>query len=431
MRELHLFAGAGGGILGGRLLGHRIVCAVEIDHYCQQVLLQRQRDGVLPWFPIWDDIRTFNGRPWRGLVDVVCGGFPCQDISVAGKGKGIKGERSGLWSEMARVICEVQPPFIFVENSPMLRTRGLYKVLGDLAKMGYDARWGVLGADDTGAPHQRKRMWVVAHADGFDRRDIPGEPRPMGADGSRLQTVGRQSAAEPGQPGQGRQTVSSTAYPHTDMFGRLYGQAPVSPAEAGVDAQCDAGPAGGAGAEMADAIGEGLPGSEQPGVSGDGQEGSSRSTAERGRLWWAVDPADLCDADHDGQPASEEHEGAGTRDGGAPEQVEARQPQGPGRERQELADALRPGFQEEGAEQQAEGTSGEGGMGAAEGAAQPDMGGVADGLACWLDFASAAFGGPVPRLAEGIPRRTDRIKALGNGQVPACATKAWEILARW
>ena len=164
LREMHLFAGAGGGILGGLLLGHVPVCAVELEEYPRRVLLQRQRDGILPWFPVWDDVRTFDGKPWRGRVDVVCGGFPCQDISSAGKGAGIDGERSGLWSEMARVICEVRPRFVFVENSPMLTSRGLGRVLGDLATLGFDARWGVLGADDAGAPHIRKRIWILANA---------------------------------------------------------------------------------------------------------------------------------------------------------------------------------------------------------------------------------------------------------------------------
>jgi len=163
MNELHLFAGAGGGILGGYLLGHRCVCAVEIEEYPRKVLLQRQLDGILPKFPIWDDITTFDGKPWRGVVDVVCGGFPCQDISCAGKGAGIEGERSGLWGEMSRVIDEVRPQYAFVENSPMLTSRGLGRVLGDLAEMGYNARWGVLGADDVGAPHKRKRIWILAH----------------------------------------------------------------------------------------------------------------------------------------------------------------------------------------------------------------------------------------------------------------------------
>jgi len=164
VNELALFAGAGGGILGGHLLGWRTVCAVEFAEYPRKVLLARQRDGLLPVFPIWDDVRTFDGKPWRGRVDIVSGGFPCQDISAAGGGAGLDGERSGLWAEMARIICEVRPGFVFVENSPMLTIRGLGTVLGDLAKMGFDAKWGVLGASDAGLPHKRERFWMVAYA---------------------------------------------------------------------------------------------------------------------------------------------------------------------------------------------------------------------------------------------------------------------------
>ena len=170
MNELALFAGAGGGILGGKLLGWRTVCAVEWEAYAASVLCARQNDGALPAFPIWDDVRTFDGRPWRGIVDVVSGGFPCQDISAAGKGAGIEGERSGMWTEMARIIGEVRPRFAFVENSPMLTSRGLGRVLGDLAALGYDARWGVLGAVDAGAPHKRDRIWIVAHSDLHEHR---------------------------------------------------------------------------------------------------------------------------------------------------------------------------------------------------------------------------------------------------------------------
>jgi len=162
MNELALFAGAGGGILGGHLLGWRTVCAVEWEPYPASVLCARQNDGLLPPFPIWDDVQTFDGKPWRGIVDVVSGGFPCQDISAAGKGAGIDGERSGMWGEMARIIHEVRPRYVFVENSPMLTSRGLGRVLGDLATMGFDAKWGVLGAADVGANHQRDRIWIVA-----------------------------------------------------------------------------------------------------------------------------------------------------------------------------------------------------------------------------------------------------------------------------
>ena len=162
MNELALFAGAGGGILGGKLLGWRTVCAVEWEPYAACVLASRQNDGLLSPFPIWDDVQTFDGKPWRGIVDVISGGFPCQDISAAGKGAGISGERSGMWSHMARIIGEVRPKYVFVENSPMLTTRGIDRVLGDLAEMGFDARWGVLGADFAGLDHKRQRIWIVA-----------------------------------------------------------------------------------------------------------------------------------------------------------------------------------------------------------------------------------------------------------------------------
>jgi DNA (cytosine-5)-methyltransferase 1 len=162
MNELALFAGAGGGILGGKLLGWRTVCAVEWDAYAASVLVARQNDGCLPPFPIWDDVQTFDGRPWRGCVDVVSGGFPCQDISAAGKGAGIDGERSGMWGHMARIVGEVRPRFVFVENSPLLVGRGLARVLGDLAQMGYDARWGIVGTHHIAGHCAGERLWLVA-----------------------------------------------------------------------------------------------------------------------------------------------------------------------------------------------------------------------------------------------------------------------------
>lgn len=149
MYELELFAGAGGGILAQQLLGHLTVGAVEITPYCRNVLLQRQRDLCLPVFPVWDDVTTFRAdNPecaayigWlRSIRSELCisGGFPCQDISSCGKGIGIAGAKSGLWHEMARIIGEIQPAFVFAENSPMLATRGLGTVLESLAAMGYE-----------------------------------------------------------------------------------------------------------------------------------------------------------------------------------------------------------------------------------------------------------------------------------------------------
>lgn len=173
LRELALFAGGGGGLLGGLIVGWRTRCAVEIDVDARNTLLRRQRDCVLPRFPIWDDIRTFDGKQWRGAIDVVSGGFPCTDISAAGTRKGLAGENSGLWFEMLRVIGEVRPRFVFAENSPHLRTRGLGTVLKGLAGLGYNARWCVLGARDVGANHLRYRMWIVAHSDNPGKRTIP------------------------------------------------------------------------------------------------------------------------------------------------------------------------------------------------------------------------------------------------------------------
>ena len=182
MNELALFAGAGGGILGGHLLGWRTKCAVELDAYARRVLLARQADGSLPRFPVWDDVCTFDGRPWRGHIDVVSGGFPCQDISIAGRGAGLAGKRSGLWWEMHRIICEVGPKFVFVENVAALANRGLDAVLGSLADIGFDAQWGVLSARSVGAPHQRKRLWVVAYTDSAGLEGQRTEPIGVGSE---------------------------------------------------------------------------------------------------------------------------------------------------------------------------------------------------------------------------------------------------------
>ena len=201
MREMHLFAGAGGGILGGMLLGHTPVCAVEIDEFCREVLKQRQKDGFLPEFPVYGDIKEFDGNPWRGKVDVVTGGFPCQDISAAGKGAGIHGERSSLFFELARVVREVRPRYVFLENSPMLVGRGLDTVLGTLAELGYDAAWGVISAADCGANHLRKRIWVLADATGEGSQGH-GKERGLGESCREMQACGcRQDVADRVGPG--------------------------------------------------------------------------------------------------------------------------------------------------------------------------------------------------------------------------------------
>ena len=170
MRTLHLFAGAGGGLLADLILGYEPVAAVEWDPYCCQVLRERRDDG---WFPelevVEGDIREFDASEYAGRVACVSGGFPCTDVSVAGKGAGLDGERSGLWSEFARVLRQVRPRFAFIENSPALVARGLDRVLSDLAALGFDAEWAVVSAADVGASHLRERIWILADADNSGR----------------------------------------------------------------------------------------------------------------------------------------------------------------------------------------------------------------------------------------------------------------------
>lgn len=190
MNELALFAGAGGGLLASRMLGWRTRCAVELDSYAREVLLARQRDGMLDMFPIWDDVQTFDGRPWHGTIDVISGGFPCQDISPAGSRAGITGAKSGLWRHFHRIIAEVQPTYAFIENSAHLRTNGLVTVLQDLAAIGFDAEWCVLGGQAVGAPHIRKRMWIVAYNNNNRQRalaidaEVATPPQPVPAGGA-------------------------------------------------------------------------------------------------------------------------------------------------------------------------------------------------------------------------------------------------------
>jgi DNA (cytosine-5)-methyltransferase 1 len=307
LNELALFAGAGGGILGGHLLGWRTICAVEWEPYPASVLCARQNDGLLPPFPIWDDVQTFDGNPWRGIVDVVSGGFPCQDISAAGKGAGIDGERSGMWGEMARIIREVRPRFVFVENSPMLTSRGLGRVLGDLAGMGFNARWGVLRAADVGANHQRDRIWIVAR-----QRE-------------------RISYPEHHRAGRGEQQQESPTRPH----GEVTYTASHRPQE-----------------QANECVMEG--------------QGRDELQSQQPR-----NTKNVAHAESAGQPPREDE---------TPKRVG------------------RP------LEEQFRGS----GIGASEWwQSEPDVG----------------------RVADGVADRVDRLKAIGNGQVPLCAATAWRILS--
>jgi DNA (cytosine-5)-methyltransferase 1 len=155
LRVLDLFSGIGGFSLGlERTGGFETVAFCEIDPFCKKVLNKHW-----PSVPVYEDVRTLNGI----AADVITGGFPCQDISLAGKGAGLAGERSGLWSHIARLIGEIRPRFAIMENVSALLGRGLGDVLGDLAALGYDAEWHCIPASYAGARHLRDRVWIVAY----------------------------------------------------------------------------------------------------------------------------------------------------------------------------------------------------------------------------------------------------------------------------
>ena len=170
--ELSLFTGYAGFTLGLRLAGinARTVCYVEQDPYCQSVIQTHIRNGHLNDAPIWDDIRTFDGRPWRG-TDLITAGFPCQPHSTAGQRKGASDDRN-LWPDTLRVISEVEPRYVLLENVPGINVgddgRSAYggTVVGQLSELGYDAEWGTYSALEAGAPHHRRRWWLLGHANG-------------------------------------------------------------------------------------------------------------------------------------------------------------------------------------------------------------------------------------------------------------------------
>ena len=171
LRTMHLFAGHGGGLLADLILGHKPVVAVEWDGYACQVLRERAADGWFPGLRVHEgDVSLFNPSEYAGSVDCIHAGFPCQDISVAGKQAGVsEGTRSGLYREILRIAGVVRPKQLFLENVSAILSNGLGTVLGDLAALGYDCRWLCIRASDVGAPHHRDRWFLLANANGENR----------------------------------------------------------------------------------------------------------------------------------------------------------------------------------------------------------------------------------------------------------------------
>lgn len=159
LKVLDLFSGIGGFSLGlEKTKRFETVAFCEIDKKCQLVLKKHW-----PAVPIFEDIKKLKADILPG-IDVICGGFPCQDLSTAGKGKGLAGERSGLWYEFHRLIKEVKPKYAIIENVSVLRSRGLEEILGSLFEIGYSAQWHCISASSLGAPHQRDRVWIIAYS---------------------------------------------------------------------------------------------------------------------------------------------------------------------------------------------------------------------------------------------------------------------------
>lgn len=179
LKMLSLFSGIGGMDLAAQCAGIETVAFCEIDKFCQKVLRKNFGAGIT----IFDDVRNVTAESLRerGIerVNILAGGFPCQDISQAGRREGITGKRSSLWSHIARLADELRPQYIIVENVAALLERGMSTVLGDLASLGFDAEWCVLSACQFGAPHSRERVFIIAytHAAGFQDRDILGKER--------------------------------------------------------------------------------------------------------------------------------------------------------------------------------------------------------------------------------------------------------------
>ena len=276
MRFGSLFCGIGGFDLGLERAGMQCAWQVEIDPYAQKVLAKH-----------WPDVRrhadvcTFPPEEGDWEVDVICGGFPCQDISYAGKGAGLAGARSGLWFEFARIIGHLRPRYVIVENVSALLTRGMGEVLGTLASLGYDAEWHVIPASAVGAPHRRDRVWIVAYADGRQVRGVNADAR----DGRSLPQQGPQRIVRESSGGHDVADADGTQLRHCGRSCTACETREVQGKEQERERlRSDAGPSG-QGGDVADSSVSGLA-ERQSQPSNARQE---RSPSERDG-WWAVEP---------------------------------------------------------------------------------------------------------------------------------------------
>jgi len=364
---LSLCSGAGGLDLGLTIAlpRYRTVGHVERETYAAAILVARMEEAALDCAPVWDDVATFDGRPWRGAVDIVTAGYPCQPFSVAGKRRGADDPRH-LWPHVARIIGEVEPPFIFLENVAHHLRLGFPEVASGLVGMGYRLAAGLFTAAEVGAPHKRERLFILAIREG----DQLADPARLLRDPLERWKPHGDAAALANATGEREREQAD----ETDALTRS-GQARDEPGDLGCD--------------VADPADRQLP---EPGCRAARREGSGPNGAG------------LADADGDGR-----------------EQTERGQPQisRPEQRKPHVDDADGAGPQ---------GRGDHIGEHAGERPAWPPGPGDADGWARYLRAAPDAEPN-IRRGADGLAHRVDRLRLCGNGVVPLVAAYALRTLA--
>lgn len=277
MTHLDLCSGIGGFSLALKLTGRRFqtIGYVEIERYCREVLRARIQDGILDDAPIFTDVRDFPAESYRGKVDCLTAGFPCQPFSVAGKQQGEADERN-LWPDIARIIRQVAPATVFLENVPTLLQRYAGRVFGDLAALGYRVRWDCIPASAVGANHRRDRLWILAYANNCRGREDQ-QPRELWTEGAieSPRNKGRTRQTEDKQEQTGREDVADAARERIAGTGTTGPLGRVEPTNSGQNV---------ADAERVRQLQSQRSKPYERGWSGDG--GSSEE-------WWAVEP-DVC-----------------------------------------------------------------------------------------------------------------------------------------
>jgi len=403
VRELSLFSGAGGGLLGTYLLGFSPVGYVEFSDYCQRVLKQRIKDGVFPEAPIFGDIKAFIGEgyaeSYTGMVDVITAGFPCQEFSVAGARAGSSGERN-MWPETWTAIRTIRPRAVFLENVPGLLTSGVEadpdidisyfgSILADLAEIGYsEIRYCILGADDVGAPHRRKRLWIL----GYSKRKYAGGNNTGKSSGIGME-MERNSLDKKrwNESEYESHTSSDVADSNEKRKPGLSLRATEKHSSPGVSSKVADSKRDRRGGNCR-TLGGGdnsQPFGKPEKISKDGQRFRDETSGCGKITWWDIDPADLPDTEN---PPSLRGNG-------------------------ELSADCGPGLTGEGKESDGR-----------RGLVKSRLGLLAPRLAHRYDLTGTFIKGPVPRVATGVRDRVSRLKAIGNGQVSLCAATAWEIL---